>query len=302
MWFFDDSFAVGALCGCLICGFGATADGQERAATKPVELRAQISELSSGSFRDRETAATQLLEAGESAVPLLESSVESEEFEARVRSLRLLQEIYQANDFAASFAAGDALRRLALHQQEMVASFANDALLAQRGLAIDRLKSLGATFQSDESVVEFGGQWRGTDQDMIDLRWCNSIRTLRLSQAKLDDRAMESLRWLEQLTELVIFDAKITDNGLVQLKHVPKLKILHLARTQVSDLGLKHLSQLSSLTFLDLTRTRVTGQGLSDLYSLQQLRHIDLRGLSLPSDAVSRLRTQLPQATVLADE
>ena len=265
------------------------------------ELSQQVSELASGDYEDRERAASQLAQAGAEAVPLLESCAEADNLEARIRSLRLLQQIYETNDFVASFAAGDALRRLAVHQQRLVASFAKDALSSQPQLAMDRLKSKGAAFQSDNTVVELGSDWKGLPADVMELRWCDSVRVLRLSKPELDDRAVAVLRWMPNVTELVIFDAQITDAGLEQLRHSRQLKVLHLARTPVTDSGLSHVGKLNSLTYLDLSRSQITGNGLPHLHRLSKLRQLDLRGVSLPEEAVNQLRKQLPKARLLVD-
>jgi hypothetical protein len=266
------------------------------------QLEQQIFDLSAASFNDRERAASELANAGESVVPLLESTVESNEFEARLRALELLRKIYQANDFAASFAAGDALRRLALHQQELISSYASDALQAQYGLAIDRLKKKGAVFTSENQIVELGESWNGTQKDILDLRWLQELRTLRLSKPQLKDETLGVLRWLGQLFELVILDAQITDQGLTHLQHVPDLTILHLARTQVTDDGVQRLLHLGSLCSLDLSGTQVSAAGVKSLSALEKLQYLDLRHLPITVDDLTQLRIRLPKTHILIDD
>lgn len=287
------------LAACLFASWSCVAQEPPAGSPNTKQLEQQISDLSAGSFNDRERAASELAGAGESVVPLLESTVESNEFEARLRALQLLRQIYQANDFAASFAAGDALRRLALHQQELIASYANDALQAQYGLAINRLKKKGAIFTSDNTIVELSGVWTGTSKDILDLRWLKELRTLRLSKPQLDDHALDVLRWLGHLSELVILDAQITDAGLTQLRHVPDLRILHLARTKVSDEGIPRLLHLRSLNSLDLSGTQVGLAGVKRLASLDKLLFLDLQLLPISVADRKQLQTLLPKAQIL---
>ena len=296
-----EAYLILAIISCVV---GGIAQAQQRPTTSDDgdELQSQIQELRSGSFADREQAARELANAGEPSVPLLESTVASDDdFEARLRSMELLRQIYEAHDFAASFAAGDALRRLALHQQELVSSFATDALESQYGLAVERLKKKGAVFASRNRTVELGESWRGDSTDVLDIRWLKGLQTLRISKPDLTDETLVVLRWVRNLPELVVLDAAISDAGLLHLKHVPDLKILHLARTNVTDNGIQHLLRLSSLYSLDLSGSKVTADGAAQLPSLKKLKYLDLRGLPITDEQLEPLRRVLPDAHILID-
>ena len=262
-------------------------------------LAAAVQQLSSPVYDRRVQATELLLAAGESAVRHLVRAIESDDFDTRIESLKLLRQLYDSPDFAASCRAGDVFQRLTQHRHSMVADFASDVLRSQSALAIDRLQRLGAKFQSSHAIVELGTAWKGDPEDALALRWIEGLQTLRILCPRADDRVLDVLQWLPKLSELVVLDVPIGDAGAAQLRFVPGLRILYLKGTRVTNAGMQFVGQLRSLAYLDISHTQVDDQGLDQLHPLTRLKTLDVRGLELTDAAISRLQAALAKTKIL---
>ncbi|HEY8667254.1 MAG TPA: hypothetical protein VIL86_11345 [Tepidisphaeraceae bacterium] len=164
-----------------------------------------------------------------------------------------------------------------------------------------------------------------TDQGLAHLAGLRQVRILLLHSTRITDSGLVHLRNMRKLIFLSLSDTSVTGSGLVnlqgistlsavdlcntplapeflrELRALPALQQLSLEITSTDDAALVHLEMLSQLNSLSLVSTKISDRGLKVLTRMKGLKmlHLDLNAVS--PQAVTELRTALPQTTVDAD-
>jgi Leucine-rich repeat (LRR) protein len=106
------------------------------------------------------------------------------------------------------------------------------------------------------------------------------LRTLDLSDCKLETGALAHLQPLTNLEVLKLNYASITNSDLESISALRSLKSLELSGNIISDDGLQHLSKLTNLVSLELRSSsetfQITDTGLAHLTPLTNLKALDL--------------------------
>jgi hypothetical protein len=155
---------------------------------------------------------------------------------------------------------------------------------------------------------------RITDQGASALAAARELQQLELSYSGMGDRALKSLAGLRSLRRLGLDGTKVTDAGLAALRGMESLRDLSLGETRITDAGLAKLAGHPQLFSIDLRRTGVTDAGLAHLADLPMMKAgervedrvgmrptINLFGTKVTDAGLSKLRGQLPEATVIPD-
>ena len=115
------------------------------------------------------------------------------------------------------------------------------------------------------------------DEGMRSLQGMTHLQKLYVHDALITDEGLQYIRNLHELTELDLYNTRITDAGLGYLKGLTNLRKLNLLGASITDTGLDQLAGLTKLTDLNLYRTQITNSGLEKLKALSDLRELDVR-------------------------
>ncbi len=139
---------------------------------------------------------------------------------------------------------------------------------------------------TDADLAALGDYASATSLDLSDnrvegpglrhLAGMKALRSLKLFQNRLDDRAFDQFPRLPSLAELDVTGNQLTGAGLGRLSGLPRLSTLDLERNRVSDEGLEGIGSLASLKVLALRSNKVRGTGLAHLRGLNLLYELDL--------------------------
>jgi len=110
-----------------------------------------------------------------------------------------------------------------------------------------------------------------------------------------------NLQGISTLSAVDLCNTPLAPEFLRELRALPALQQLSLEITSTDDAALVHLEMLSQLNSLSLVSTKISDRGLKVLTRMKGLKmlHLDLNAVS--PQAVTELRTALPQTTVDAD-
>ncbi len=136
--------------------------------------------------------------------------------------------------------------------------------------AVERIEKVGATVRVDESLP--------------------ATARLKVSFARLDDKAAIALKGSVQIGSLTIEDAsKLTDRGLSILATLTGLRELTLIRPAVTNAGLSNLKSLKELRKLYLMDAKISD--LSAVKGLTKLEELDVSGTAITSAAASNIKS-----------
>jgi hypothetical protein len=126
------------------------------------------------------------------------------------------------------------------------------------------------------------------------------VARLRVSFARLDDKAAVALKGCTHVAALTVEDAsKLTDKTLVIVGTFRELRELSLFKPGITNAGLAHLKDLKELRKLYLIDARVYDSGVAHLKDLDKLEELDLSGTGITSAAGAPFR-DLPALKLLA--
>jgi PDZ domain len=243
-------------------------------APSPEELAAWVRELDADEFLTRETAMTQLLEAGPPALAALKPVLAAGSLEATSRGLFVVRQLGLSPDDQTQDLATQMLEELAAREETPLiarrAAAAWQELKEERtALAQSELANLGAKiartqvaggFFVNEGVlsIEIGDDFRGKDGDLKRLKWLSDVPILMLVGKQVTDEWLKYAASLPGLEELHLYQTTITDAGLAPLRDHPTLKQLGIYYAPISDKALDLLKGLPRLVFVKLYGTKVT--------------------------------------------
>lgn len=125
-----------------------------------------------------------------------------------------------------------------------------------------------------------------------------SIKYLLLGQRGASDDILARLPPLPNLEELHLEGTPVTNQGLKHIGKFPRLRWLIASETKITDAGLNKLAALN-LEELSLRETSISDAGVSTLATMKRLQKLDLRKSAVTEAGASRLRSALPNCTVL---
>lgn len=91
-----------------------------------------------------------------------------------------------------------------------------------------------------------------------------SVRTIDMSEAKLESHAMRRLKLFTGLKLLDISGAQTSDNVFAEILELKSLEIIRANRTSINDAALIQLLALPNLKLIDVSGTEVTNQGIEN--------------------------------------
>jgi hypothetical protein len=131
----------------------------------------------------------------------------------------------------------------------------------------------GAKIETDETdpkkpivaIHLVGPQFDGADLTVV--KFAPELRTLNLSDARVNNMDLEQIATLAALENLTLAGTKVSDSGMSSVKKLTNLRKLDLSRTIVTDRdpGLLELRGLKKLTELVLVGSTANGEGLKGL-------------------------------------
>lgn len=246
----------------------------------PEQLATWVRELDADEFLTRETAMTQLLEAGRRALDALKPVLASGSLEASSRGLFVVRQLGLSADDETQDLATQMLEELAAREE--TPQLARRALAAWQELRQERtvvaqaeLAELGATiartqvaggFFVNEGVlaIEIGDDFRGQDDDLKRLKWLSDVPILMLVGKRVTDVWVSHAATSPGLEELHLYQTSITDAGIAPLRHHSTLKQLGIYYAPVGNGILDALKELPRLTFVKLYGTKISGRASSD--------------------------------------
>lgn len=253
------------------------------------EIAQWIEQLDSDQFTVRENAMIQLIELGSVAIDPLTAAVPEGSLEMQVRGVHVLRRLALSDEDAIASAAEYALIDIADHSRGALGKRARVAVdelsKVRQTAAIQRLESNGAVVSKSSSVsngrrviipqrVEIGPSWRGTRDDLRDLKRLVDLPKLLLQGKQIDDTQLKLLLSMKNLDELSIKRAPISNQSLVTLKGIKRLSELDILYCSIDDDAIGAIRLLPRLTKLSLFGTDLTQEGLLQLRT--QMPHLEV--------------------------
>jgi hypothetical protein len=259
----------------------------------PGQIGRWIDELASESFVTREDATQALIGAGEAVIEPLTAALADADAETAVRGVFVLRELALSGDEALETKARDALVLIAHGRSRSAASKATatvariDEVRQERALAA--LDRLGADVQHDAQIqidlrIEFvrtwvyiGADFRGTDEDLKQLRWLGNVQALTLEGERITNNSLPGVAGMKELMKLEIKRAKVTHVGLAAAADLPKLAELDVFYTPIDDGAVPHLQRMKTAEVLKLYGTKMTSKAAEKLQLALAGTRVDLR-------------------------
>jgi len=116
------------------------------------------------------------------------------------------------------------------------------------------------------------------------------------------DVGLEVLANYDNLQRLTLRDTLRTKGtALARLPYPEKLISLNMSQSGIGDVEVAHLAGMTSLESLNLSETRVTDRAVDALAKMTSLKEVVLTQTGISEEGMNRLRTALPDCSILAD-
>lgn len=125
-----------------------------------------------------------------------------------------------------------------------------------------------------------------------------NLKVLDLSMTKITDRGLESFCGAMTLESLDLYSTNIGDEGLAALRNL-RLVSLRLDKTNITSNGLASLREMQSLKRLIVRDTQIGDSAIDVIIGFRSLRFLDLRYTKISDSGLSRIKAELPFATIL---
>ena len=103
----------------------------------------------------------------------------------------------------------------------------------------------------------------------------------------------------DDLQALWLGNTLVDDDELVHVGQLTGLRWIDVQNNgDITDAGIAHLKQLTNLTWFGAHWTRVTAASLGYLAAMPQLTYVDIWGCEIPPEAVTELKSKLPECEV----
>lgn len=277
---------AGGLLGILVVAGGLL--GQSAAAPPDeAQLRKWVTQLDSNVFNERDAATTALAEAGQVAVPLIVAALREASPEVAMRGVAILRKIAISGDAESELAARNGLAQIANQGNRLAASYAQrdldvlDRILQQQ--ALNALVALGAKVQEGYRQtlpgqaeiyvqgVTLDDEWKGTDKDILKLRFLREIERITLEGARV------RTSWLKPLAAL------------------PNLQLLAIKRAELDDAAIKLLTDLRAPNLeLEFKYVPITDGAVPDLAGMKFVSALRIYGTKITPAGAANLKNSLP--------
>ncbi|KAA5545397.1 hypothetical protein FYK55_07030 [Roseiconus nitratireducens] len=172
----------------------------------------------------------------------------------------------------------------------------DDVALDENDLAflgtLSKLETLGLSVSDSPGSL--------TNLGLKHLSGLQSLRSLTVQKASIDDRGVSELVKIRELRDLGLGGTGISDTGVKQLATgLPNLTRLGLTRTDVTDASMKSVGKLTKLEWLWLDGTDVGDDGLRLLDDLTELEYVYLNNENVTSKGHQRFRQKHPSTNIM---
>ncbi len=259
----------------------ANSSGQELAEARAKRIRSWIQQLDAAEYDARDEATRQLISIGHQAVEPLRAAVHERaaSLEVATRGIYVLRKLGFSGDAETEEAAWRVLTKIAERQVTAAAQHAADAVETLSQLKQDRalvaLQALGAKvipnyvefgmLGSGLFAVEFGEEWRGTEDDLKQLKWLRDVEQANFIGQQVTDQWLEHVGGMEGLLFVKIARARISDAALKHLKHLPQMRVVKLIYVSVGDGAVEHLAACRKISTVVAYGTRLSVAGAERL-------------------------------------
>jgi serine/threonine protein kinase len=147
-------------------------------------------------------------------------------------------------------------------------------------------------------VVKLTGNRSFTDDDLAILAPLTNVESLRLGGTTVSDAGLVHFQHYTKLTHLELNWTNVTGNGLSNFANA-RLRDFDASGLRNAKVGIRFLRSLGTLKGLSLNRSDVTTESLADLMAMTTLRMLFIADTHLPPQAMTELKTALPQCRIM---
>ena len=256
------------------------------------QLERWAKNLDHDEFLVREEATQNLVRAGLPAIEHCRKVLQQPTPEAGTRAMHVLHQLALSNDLELLDGARVALEEVTRGKSTPLRARAAEVLAqlnAQRqAITLSELEGLGARirraqyvtgFATEEIVqsLEFGADWRGTDDDFRRLKWLTDIRQIALVGDRATDAALKHVSAMKGLKSVQAYRANITDAGVKNLADCQTLEEVGLYYIPLTNDSLTALKDVKSLTAVRVYGTRATPEVAAELQAGLGAGKVDFR-------------------------
>lgn len=260
-------------------------DTQAADATSIADLQKYISQLTDRSYQARQSAARQLLSAGEAAVPLLVEAIQGGDLELVDRASLILQDLATLETPVDDGKAWDALSQL---QRVGPGAAASRAKSAQVAIQNDRSERARARLTAAGITCGIQHLTFNSRNDVF-----NMVRFPK--DWEYDADALQWMPWMYSATMAVIEGDALRGEVLAAVAKLPALTQLQLADGHLDGAALRELAKLKRIDTLEIMFVSL-GRDDEDLFALAELplrQRLILIGTEFVQEDIDALRPNL---------
>jgi hypothetical protein len=242
------------------------------------QLDAWIEELGAREFDTRDRAMHALIAVGKMAIEPALQATSRGDHEVATRAVMILKGVGEKGDIATLEAVLAALTRVAESSTLPVgrrAAEVRDRLESVRqDRTADFFRALGAEVTPEFTdtwtssflaapvySVEFGANWKGTDEDLDRLKWLRDAEQVCLVGPKITDDWIRHLREMPRLISIKIKHAAVTPKAVEELAKLDRLRVLRLQFVPLGDEMIPYLEKCEGLIRLVVISRALTPAG-----------------------------------------
>ena len=259
---------------------------------EPEQIEQWVRELNANVFVARETATLNLVQAGPAAVDPLLAAVPDGNLEVATRVVFVLREMALSNDRQTRDAARGALVKLASDresaaQRRAAAELAVlDTIREERALALLRRQGaelsvfqgfIGRQFVDGMVTLEIGPGWKGSLEDLDELRWLKNLERVIFSGERVTDEWVAPVQQLQNLRSLHIKRTRATARAAQYVKDLPKLTDIAFWYSPINDRAVKYLQAHQGVRNIELYGTEITPLAYEELQAALVATKVDYR-------------------------
>jgi hypothetical protein len=260
-------------------------DQQVADATSSEDLQKYIAQLTDRSYQTRQSAARQLLSAGEAAVPLLVEAIQGGDLELVDRASLILQDLATLETPVDDGKAWDALSQL---QRIGPGAAASRAKSAQLAIQNDRSERARARLTAAGITCGIQHLTFNSRNDVFDM-----VRFPK--DWEYDADALQWMPWMYSATMAVIEGEALRGEVLAAVAKLPALTQLQLADGHLDGTALRELAKLKRIDTLEIMFVSL-GRDDEDLFALAELplrQRLILIGTEFVQEDIDALRPNL---------
>ncbi len=134
---------------------------------------------------------------------------------------------------------------------------------------------------------------------MEQLGRCKNMQWLDLSGTDLRGTKLQALAACGKLEQLFMTGALVDQASITAIGQIANLREIDLSGSNITDSEMSVLCKLVGLTDLMLAGTAITDQAIPHLVCLEQLHSLNISNTRITPEGISRLKSQLPNTTLI---